>query len=937
MNKNLMILAVAAGMAVSSLVVRADGVVALPAATQEVLQTYPGTRVHTDQGRVRIIYGAPMTAGITPEHAAAGWLQEHGAALGCPDPDLRLTWSATLKGERFTVFAFQQFLDDVAVEEAIARILVLNHPVPRVVYAAGTLAPATPQDLAEPLLDGETAIAIVRAQRLYRDLPVWSKAEPGIYQGIGGWIAPVRVWKFVGEQPDLKNRRKLTFFVNATTGQLVHARNEVLHQGEITGQVRARATPGTNPDVPGNAPVLTPLGDIRINVFNGTSDYANADGSITLPHWGNEPVTLRSRLGPASNVGRWAGVADQANNVLVLTQVVTPPGPVTLTFNNTPQGAPGATTTAQVNAFIHTNLIHDFFRSRSGTWSLIDHPLRANVNIDSSCNAFYDGSSINFFTAGTVPFVGTCPNTAYSSIIAHEYGHHIVNQLGIGQGGFGEGYSDCCSALLYDDIVLGRQFLNGQPGRLPMVANVQYPCDLGAIHDCGQLLAAVWWRIRQNMGTFYGSANGLERTRQMFVDWSLITTGGEGEQYLNSAHYGTFIEILTINDDDGNLSNGTPDLPRICPVAPLSSLSCPATVAVNFQFPSGRPEFILPNQPATIDVNVIPMALTPTTNTGRLVYRVNSGTWIQSNMTHLGSHQYRGTIPAQTCGSVVDYYFTVTVPGLGTVPFPELAPSTTFVAPVAQSIQVAFEDDFEIDRGWLDHDEDDDAVTGRWTRGIPQATEAQPGANRTPGGDTCWVTDYRAGAQVSDYDVDGGKTTLISPLIDLSGSNNAVVTFWAWYSNNVGPVNPGTNIFKVDVSADDGASWFSAVTLGPDSVETSGGWREYRFRIMDFIQPTSQFRIRFIASDYTNSIVEAAIDDVRIISLNCGPAPVVGCYANCDGSATAPILNIDDFVCFINRYAAGEPWANCDGSTAEPVLNVDDFTCFLNQFVQGCP
>src|SRR5690606_3032083 len=141
----------------------------------------------------------------------------------------------------------------------------------------------------------------------------------------------------------------------------------------------------------------------------------------------------------------------------------------------------------------------------------------------------------------------------------------------------------------------------------------------------------------------------------------------------------------------------------------------------------------------------------------------------------------------------------------------------------------------------------DDATTGRWTRGIPQWTEAQPGANRTPGGDTCWVTDLRSGVQVSDYDVDGGKTTLISPVIDLSQSTNPIISFWAWYSNNVGPVNPGTNIFEVDVSADNGVSWTNAVTLGPESVLTEGGWRFYRFRLNDFVPATNQFRMRFVA------------------------------------------------------------------------------------------
>jgi hypothetical protein len=64
-----------------------------------------------------------------------------------------------------------------------------------------------------------------------------------------------------------------------------------------------------------------------------------------------------------------------------------------------------------------------------------------------------------------------------------------------------------------------------------------------------------------------------------------------------------------------------------------------------------------------------------------------------------------------------------------------------------------------------------------------------------------------------------------------------------------------------------------------------------------------------------------------------GPAP---CYANCDGSTTAPILNVADFTCFLQKYAAADPYANCDGSTTPPVLNVADFTCFLQKYAAGC-
>ena len=61
------------------------------------------------------------------------------------------------------------------------------------------------------------------------------------------------------------------------------------------------------------------------------------------------------------------------------------------------------------------------------------------------------------------------------------------------------------------------------------------------------------------------------------------------------------------------------------------------------------------------------------------------------------------------------------------------------------------------------------------------------------------------------------------------------------------------------------------------------------------------------------------------------------CYANCDCSMLAPILNVNDFACFLNAFAAGNPLANCDGSTLPPVLNVNDFQCFLNAYAAGCP
>ncbi len=71
-------------------------------------------------------------------------------------------------------------------------------------------------------------------------------------------------------------------------------------------------------------------------------------------------------------------------------------------------------------------------------------------------------------------------------------------------------------------------------------------------------------------------------------------------------------------------------------------------------------------------------------------------------------------------------------------------------------------------------------------------------------------------------------------------------------------------------------------------------------------------------------------------ALTTDPAALSVCYANCDCSTGAPLLNVLDFACFVNKYASGDPYANCDGSTAAPSLNVLDFSCFLNLFAAGC-
>jgi hypothetical protein len=57
------------------------------------------------------------------------------------------------------------------------------------------------------------------------------------------------------------------------------------------------------------------------------------------------------------------------------------------------------------------------------------------------------------------------------------------------------------------------------------------------------------------------------------------------------------------------------------------------------------------------------------------------------------------------------------------------------------------------------------------------------------------------------------------------------------------------------------------------------------------------------------------------------------CYADCDNSQISPRLNIDDFTCFINRFAAGDPYADCNQDSTR---DINDFHCFITRFAEQC-
>src|SRR5690606_20424938 len=144
------------------------------------------------------------------------------------------------------------------------------------------------------------------------------------------------------------------------------------------------------------------------------------------------------------------------------------------------------------------------------------------------------------------------------------------------------------------------------------------------------------------------------------------------------------------------------------------------------------------------------------------------GSYITTPMVDQGAGVYSVTLPAPSCDDVVEYYFSAQGQVVGELRLPSDGATAPYTSLVGEQT-IAADDAMETEGWWTVGAPGDTAVTGIWNRMDPEATTAQPGDDHTAAGTMCWVTDGRAGTTLGSYDVDGGATTLISPVYDLSG------------------------------------------------------------------------------------------------------------------------------------------------------------------------
>ena len=315
--------------------------------------------------------------------------------------------------------------------------------------------------------------------------------------------------------------------------------------------------------------------------------------------------------------------------------------------------------------------------------------------------------------------------------------------------------------------------------------------------------------------------------------------------------------------------------------------------ALTFAYPNGRPELIDPQGGTAVRVEVAASCgATVDPGTALLHYDIGQG-FVTVPMQLVSKNVYDAVFGAIECGLKVSYYVSIQTTSGATFTDPPGAPGETFSVLSANEIIVQSQDDLEADTGWVVGAPGDNAVTGVWERVDPVGTAAQPDDDHTPvPGTMCFVTGQCApGCGLGDNDVDGGQTTLTTPTIDLSAMPEARIGYWRWYSNDTG-ADPNADVFVVEVSNDNGSTWTNVETVGPSGPQTSGGWFFHGFKVTDFVLPTAQMRLRFIASDEgLGSLVEAAVDDFTVSEVLCEPPPSTA-DLNGDGCTDSKDLTI---------------------------------------------
>jgi hypothetical protein len=348
-------------------------------------------------------------------------------------------------------------------------------------------------------------------------------------------------WSMADAQP----LRKLVY-VDAQDGALLRI-DEGIQNFDVFGSVSSMASPGTLPDIASNPETAQLLKYVQCT-SGATSVFSDAAGNFNFPGLGGSPLVSFGFS------GTYAAVFNSAGANYTLSQSL-PSGTSNSVLLN-----PAAidTVTAQANAYICSTRMREWIRALDPGDAHGDFQTIANVAVAGSCNAYYTGSSINFFNAG-----GGCSNSAYSTVITHEQGHWMNDRYGTGNGGdgMGEGNADTWAMYMWDNPIVAEFFYN-TGGFIRTGTNLRqfcgdtHPACYGEVHADGEVWMGASWKVRDNLNTTLGNTLGDLTSNELFLGW------------MNAYNQTTIRSIIetqwvTLDDDDGILSNGSPHFTEI--------------------------------------------------------------------------------------------------------------------------------------------------------------------------------------------------------------------------------------------------------------------------------------------------------------------------------------------------------------------------------------
>jgi len=675
-------------------------------------------------------------------------------------------------------------------------------------------------------------------------------------------------------------------YVDAHNGEILMYWDAIMYTfaGNVNGDVQLNG--------PYDVFVNRPFKDLTVNASGHGSDITDASGNYSIAGTGSATITAQL-LGPYVNVNRADGgdasFSGSSSGFLN----------INWTSISQPQ---------ERDAYYHTIVVHDYINYVDPSFTGMDFQLPCNINISGSCNAYWDGSSINFYAAG-----GGCPNIAQMpTVVYHEYGHGIteffyypvVLPYSYETGGLNEGWSDFIANCITDQALMGRGW-NGPGTYLRSSDNTaQYPGSYcsppGEPHCWGDIMAGALWDMRVNLVATHGS--GIKP----YVDslWHYA-------RYPKPLSYNDYLwELLLYDDDDGNPLNGTPNYYDICDGFAQHNIICPELQEGVFitHTPLG-------NTPSTSDYQVdAVITSTEGSITSATIYWSTGGSYTPAAMSNIGGDNWRGYIPGQPQCTTIDYYIEASDDMAYTGRDPETGTHTFFIG----FTNVMFSDDIESGQGGWTHY----AVSGsidEWA--------IRNHRNHTSGGAYAWKLGSASGS--GDY-ADEQDAGLVSPSTYIT--QGAELSFWMWGEIEESSSTSAWDGALIEISVNGGGFTQLTPIVGgythtsngynswPDGTPCwsgSFGWMEVVCDLSSYANNNVRIRFRFSSDMYVN-YEGWYIDDVKISALDCNPV-AVGWLEGAVTDTNGPIEGVQVFADDGQGNSGSDTTLN-DGSYSMSVL-----------------